>query len=454
MERTYKNSLEKVQELKRKIEDTLRKWQKSADKNPFVIKGCRQCGKTFSVLKFARENYQHVVYLNFMHNPNLETAFEDTLEIDDIILNISALVKGAVFEPGKTCLIFDEIQECPKARTSLKFFKIDGRFDVIATGSLLGVKGYGDKKGQKASVPVGYETIEEMFPLDFEEFLWANDISETIINRLKQCLETKTPVPEALHQKMRQLLLQYVVTGGMPEAVNALISTHDINQVVNIQRTIINEYEDDMVKYAFDSDKSKIRECFESIPQQLSKDNKKFQYSLIQKKGKASQYAGSLQWIEDAGIICRCKNLEITELPLDGNAKNDVFKVYMADTGLFVSMLEDSTQFDILQGNLYGYKGAIFENLIADIFHKMKRHLYYFRKDSGLEVDFVMRYKGECVLVEVKASDGNTKSTRTILSHPEKYHVKTAIKLGDYNIGEKNGITTLPHYLAFLLREY
>lgn len=448
-----KNSLEKVERLKRKIEETLKNWKSSGTKKPLVIKGCRQCGKTFSVLKFAEENYEHSVYLNFVQNPNFALAFDGAMEIDEIILNLSAMIRGAVFEPKKTCIIMDEIQECPKARTSLKFFALDGRFDVVATGSLLGVKGYGKKNGQKASVPVGYETVEEMYPLDFEEFLWANGISQSIINRLKKCLDDETPVPDALHQKMRQLLLQYTVTGGMPEAVNQLIKTHDMSKVLEIQRTIVGEYEDDMVKYAWDSDKSKIRECFESVPRQLSRENKKFQYSQIRKNAKASQYDGSLQWIEDAGIICRCRNLEITELPLDGNAKDDVFKVYMADTGLFVSMLEEGTQFDILQGNLYSYKGAVFENLIADIFHKMERKLYYFRKDSGLEVDFVMRYKGECTLVEVKASNGNTKSTKTILAHFDKYHVKNAIKLGDYNIGRKDNMLILPHYLAFLLRE-
>ena len=197
-----------------------------------------------------------------------------------------------------------------------------------------------------------------------------------------------------------------------------------------------------------------IKECFKSIPKQLSKENKKFQYSVVKKGGKASCFRGSLEWIEDAGIIVRCHNLDLPELPLDGNAIPDVFKVYMQDSGLFVSMLEDGTQFDILQGNLYGYKGAIFENLVADVFTKMGRKLYYFRKDSGLEVDFVIRYKGEATLIEVKATTGNAKSTSTILSHPEKYHVKNAIKLGDYNVGRKDKILTIPTYMCFLLKEF
>lgn len=262
------------------------------------------------------------------------------------------------------------------------------------------------------------------------------------------------PVQEALHKRMRQLILQYVVVGGMPDAVQTFADTKQMDAVLQIQRDIIRSYEDDMVKYADKKDKSRIKECFQSIPKQLSKENKKFQYSVVKKGSTSSNYAGSLQWIEDAGIIVRCYNLSITELPLDGNAENDVFKVYMCDSGLFVSMLEEGTQFDILQGNLYGYKGAIFENLIADIFSKMGRKLYYYHKDSGLEVDFVIRYKGECTLVEVKASTGNTKSTKTILNHPEKYHVTQAIKLGDYNVGRSERILTLPLYMAFLINEY
>ena len=435
--------------LQRKIDNILREWKTKEDKKPLVVKGCRQCGKTFSVKNFASQNYDNVIYINFMEMDEYNIAFEKSRRIDDIILNITTIMEDKVkFEAGNTCLILDEIQECPEARASLKFFKLDGRFDVIATGSLLGVKGYGHSK---ASIPVGYETIVNMYPLDFEEFLWAYGIPSAAIDKLRECMESVTPVPEAIHNRMRQLLLYYTIVGGMPEVVQSFVSTKNMQTVLEIQRNIIDQYEDDMLKYADDSDKPRIRECFESIPKQLAKENKKFQYSMLRKGVKACQFAGRLQWIEDAGIICRCHNLSITELPLDGNAIEEVFKVYMVDTGLFVSMLEDGTQLDILRGNLFGYKGAIFENLIADIFTKMRRKLYYFRKDSGLEVDFVIRYEGECTLIEVKASSGNVKSTKTILAHPEKYHVHRAIKLGDVNIGQSGQMTILPLYMAFLL---
>ena len=436
--------------LRRKIQDTLLQWKKTPGHKPLVIKGCRQCGKTFSVREFAKKYYKHEVYLNFLQDSSYASVFSGSLEVNHLVMMMSALLPDAVFEAGTTVIILDEIQDCPDARTALKFFHLDGRFDVICTGSLLGVRGYGK---EPKSVPVGYETVIDMFPLDFEEFLWANGISEPMISVLEEYLRKESPVPEALHNRFRQLLLQYVVVGGMPEAVQLFVDTKQVGSVLQLQRDIIRSYEDDMIKYADKKDKGRIAECFQSIPKQLSKENKKFQYSVVRKGGTAAQYAGSLQWVEDAGIISRCYNLTLPELPLDGNAIEDIFKVYMKDTGLLISMLEDGTQFDVLQGNLYGYKGAIFENLIADFFAKMGRKLYYYHKDSGLEIDFVIRWRGECVLVEVKAETGNAKSAATILKHPEKYHVNQCIKLGNYNVGRSGKILTLPLYMGFLLYE-
>ena len=396
-----------------------------------------------------------MVYLDFFLNPQYKSIFDDSLEIDNILVNISTLLPNVRIVPGDTCFVFDEIQDCPRARTSLKFFKIDGRFDVICTGSLLGVSGYRSQDTEDdrfAPVPVGYEKIVDMYPMDFEEWLWANGIQEAVFRKLEDCLSSLVPVPEVIHRRMTQLLQQYVIVGGMPRAVTTFMETHNIQEVVSVQNAIIEGYKTDMLKYAPQPDKPRIRECFESIPKQLSRENKKFAYAQVRANGRGRDYQGSLQWIEDAGIIRKCYNLEIPELPLDGNAISEQFKVYMADTGLFISMLERETAHDILNGNLLGYKGAIFENLIADIFGKMGRKLYYYRKDSGLEVDFVMRYDGECTLVEVKASSGNVKSTKTILAHPEKYHVSRAIKLGNYNLGTSDQVTTLPLYMAFLLK--
>lgn len=428
-------------------------WKEDPDRKPLVVKGCRQCGKTSSVLDFARKNYKNVVYIDFHAQKELCSLFDGSLQTDYLTVAISAAVPSARFEEGKTCLVFDEIQDCPQARASLKFFKLDGRYDVICTGSLLGVSGYKASESN-TSIPVGYEDIVDMYPMDFEEWLWANGIQDSVVEILKSSLDEEKPVPKVIHDRMRQLMLEYIIVGGMPEAVKTFFAKHDINRVVTIQRNIIEDYKTDMVKYAYQVDRSRIRECFESIPRQLSKENKKFTYSAVRKGGRSKEYVGCLQWIEDAGIIRRCYNLSITELPLSGNAMYDSFKVYMADTGLFVSMLDEGTQSDILQGRLFGYKGAIFENAVADILGKMGRKLYYFHKTDGIEIDFVMRYDGQCTPLECKARTGNAKSLSTLMKHPEKYHVHSAIKLGDYNVGRTGQLLTLPLYMGFLLTKY
>ena len=442
---------------KRKIEDCLVRWKENPHHKPIIIKGVRQCGKTSSVKAFAQANYAHVVYLDFRAHPEYKQFFQPNLDVNEIIMRISATLPSQVIEPSNTCFVFDEVQDCPMARASLKYFCLDGRYDVLCTGSLLGVNGYKTKEEQKeedeASIPVGFENIVNMYPMDFEEWLWANGIREEHIDILRKHFQAETPVDEAIHMRFRQLLLQYVFVGGMPEAVSTFLTSQQVGPLLEVQRQIIDSYEADMIKYARTEDKPRIRECFESIPKQLAKENKKFTYTVVRSNGRGKDYAGSLQWIEDAGIIRRCYNTTITELPLDGNSIRDQFKVYMADTGLFVSMLEEGTASSIIQGQLGAYKGAIYENLIADIFGKMGRKLYYFHKDSGLEIDFLMRYKGECVLVECKARTGNAKSLQTVLKHPEKYHVNQAIKLGDYNVGHNENVLTIPLYMAFLLTD-
>lgn len=449
--------------LNRKIEDTLAQWKDTVGHKPLVIMGIRQCGKTFITRHFAETHYKTVVYINFIKQSELITAFTGAKDVNTILLNLSAQISGLTFTEGNTCFIFDEIQECPEARTSLKFFKEDGRFDVIATGSLLGVQGYGNElkkqhrrqAGTKEpginSIPVGSEYIVDMHPLDFEEFLWANGLSTDVIGILANCYAEEKPVPAGIHLAMRNLLNLYIAVGGLPDAVNAFLTTNNMNEVSKVYQSILKEYRDDMVKYAPERDKPNIRECFNSIPKQLAKENKKFQYNKVKSGGRGGTFAGSLQWLEDAGIICRCYNIDITGLPMEGNARENIFKVYMADIGLLVEMLGEGTRADILLGNLGGFKGAIFENLMADTLHKKAQKLYYFQKDTGLELDFLVRMNGECVPLEVKAKSSKAKSARTVLNHPEKYNVKQIIKFGDYNIGREGQILTLPTYMQFLL---
>lgn len=443
--------------FKRKIEYQLESWLEDSAHKPIIIKGVRQCGKTSSVKDFAKKHFKNVVYLDFREHPEYKKFFIPNLDVDSIIMRITAAMPDAEIEPRNTCFIFDEVQDCPRARGALKYFHLDGRYEVMCTGSLLGVNGYKTKEEQEdeeaSSIPVGFEEIVNMHPMDFEEWLWANGIRQMHVDYLKKCYANLTPVDTAIHDRFRELLRLYVIVGGMPEAVTTFIETKQIGKVLNIQRRIIDEYKADMIKYALPADKSRIRECFESIPAQLAREYKKFAYVAVRPGARGRDYAGSLQWIEDAGIIRRCYNVDITELPLDGNKIQSEFKVYMADIGLLVSMLEEGTQSNILEGDLLGYKGAIYENLLADIFSKMGRKLYYYHKNGGIELDFLIRHKGRCTPVECKATTGNAKSLRTVLNHPEKYKVEMAVKLGDYNVGMKDNLLTLPMYMAFLLNE-
>lgn len=443
---------------KRKIENILLAWLQDSYHKPLVVKGVRQCGKTSSVMDFAHKHFKNIVYLDFREHPDYKKFFTPNLEIDSIVMRITAAMPRAKIEAGETCFIFDEIQDCPGARGSLKYFHLDGRYEVMCTGSLLGVNGYkspGEKKNEEeeSSIPVGFEDIVDMYPMDFEEWLWANGIKDIHLGYLQKCLSDERPVEEALHDRFRELLHQYIVVGGMPEVVTTFLSTKQIGKVLAVQRRIVDEYKSDMVKYAHAADKSRIRECFESIPAQLAREYKKFSYTIVRPGGRGRDYAGSLQWIEDAGIIRRCYNTRITELPLDGQRIQSEFKVYMADIGLLVSMLEEGTQSSVLQGDLLSYNGAIKENFLADIFGKMGRKLYYFHKDGGVELDFLMRYRGKCTPVECKTTTGNAKSMGTVLKHPEKYHVTSALKLGDYNVGRKQQLLTMPLYMAFLLTD-
>lgn len=306
---------------------------------------------------------------------------------------------------------------------------------------------------KKASIPVGFEDIITMYPMDFEEWLWANGVKTIVLDYIRQCYEAEVPVDESVHETMRQHLLNFVTVGGMPEVVTTFMETHNFGQVLRVQRRIVEEYKGDMLQYAAQEDKGRIVECFDSIPSQLAREYKKFTYSVVKKNARGRDYAGCLKWIEDAGIIRRCYNMQITELPLEGQKIAEEFKVYMSDIGLLVSMLEDGTQASIQMGQLGMYKGAVYENLVADILGKMERKLYYFHKDTGLELDFVIRYKGECVPLECKARTGNAKSLSTVLKNKPVYHVNQALKLGDYNVGREGNLLTLPMYMGYLITD-
>lgn len=443
--------------FKRKIINEFKSWKDSTGKKKaLVVKGMRQIGKTFSVLDFAKAEFKNVIYINFKENDSARQIFDGDLSVDRITMDISALFPKSRFEAGKTVLIFDEIQECANARASIKPFMEDGHYDIIATGSLLGIKGYNNKKTK--GIPTGFERIVYMKPMDFEEFLWAKGVGENVIDYLKKCLAYKTPVSAATHNAMLRYFKEYLCVGGLPYIVDRFVSTGDMNVVYREQHDILEEYKDDFGKHLDENENEKtdlhllarINRVFDSIPSQLAKENNKFVYASLEKGARAEKYQAAIQWLYDCGIVNICYNLSNISDPLEGNKIDSVFKLYMQDSGLFTAMLEKGSAFKILNGELGIYKGAIFENIIADCFSKQNRPLYYFHKNSGLEIDFVTKVAGKTALIEVKATTGNTKSADTVLKNPQ-YEVDICYKLSENNIGVSGNKITLPYYMAFLL---
>lgn len=430
--------------LERKIYSELMEWKKNPNKMSLIIKGARQVGKTFIIDKFARENYENYIYINFIENPRYKAIFDGDLDIESIIKQMTLRIPNFKIVPKKTIVFLDEIQNCPNARTALKFLSIDKSFDVIASGSLLGIN-----YKEVDSFPVGYTEQLEMHSLDFEEFLWANGVPKEGVDYIKEYFDKKEVVPKAMHERMMSLFKEYIVVGGMPQVVNDFIQNHNFANVLKIQKAIINDYLDDIAKYAESPEKTKARACFLSIPKHLAKDYKKFRYSLVTPSGSSRKYEGSLMWLYDAGIINFCYNLALPELPFEGNSRSDTFKVYMRDTGLLMAMLDEGSQEEIIDGNLGIYKGAIYENIIADIFTKKQKKLYYFEYNSTLEIDFFIRYNKKATAIEVKSS-GNSKS-KSIESVMKKYKVENGIKLAPSNYRNKDGIDIFPIYMAIFL---
>ena len=446
--------------FERKIYNDIISWYESLKikKRALIIKGLRQIGKTTIVRKFCEEHYENVVYIDFMHNTSVKSLFDKDLNVNDLIISLSASNLGAKFIPYKTIIIFDELQECANARSAIKPFMEDGRFDLICTGSLLGLRGY-NKKVSKG-VSTGFEKVITMKPMDFEEYLWAIGLEKSVIDYVKKSFEDKTQVIPNVNEKLMKYFKEYLCVGGLPDVVNVFNLTHDLTQVREIQQSILESYKDDFGKHLNkeevqeinQTELTKIMQVYKSIPNQLAKENKKFQYKLVASNAKARSHSNAIMWLEEFGLICKCHNLYNLELPLDGNKDEDTFKIYVTDTGLFIAMLEDGTTDNIINGDLKVYKGAIFENIIADAFNKLHKDLYYYHKSSGLEIDFVTRYNNELTLIEVKSNNGNAKSLKEVLNNKDKYDISSNFKLADTNIGTTNGINTIPLYMAFLIK--
>ena len=445
--------------LKRSITSLLQKWRERDNHHPLIVRGLRQTGKTFSVRQFGDENYDNVVYLDLRANRNIHSAFDGDFSVDEMIVAISARIPSARFVPGKTLIILDEIQDCPNARSSLKYWDLDGRFDVIATGSFLGVKGF--RKPYVRGVPVGYEEQITMYPLTFIEFLDNLGISENVVEYIKKSLTGVTPIMPAVHDAMRNYYLQYLIVGGMPEAVNIFLNTHDLNQVREKQKQILQSIRDDFGRQFDTKGNEKINEvlklraeaCLDSLPAQLSKDYKKFKYSLVDAKGNSPEKADGLQYLVDLGLVYKSYNLREISIPLEANKIDTEFKVFMADTGLLISMLEFEAAEKVLKGELGAYKGAIAENMVASTTAANNIPIYYYRGSNGSpELDFIYSENGEAVIVECKSSNNRATSMKYVLEHPNKYGKHKGIKIADANVGNTGLFITYPLYaLEFIL---
>ena len=437
--------------IHRKADDFLAAWKADPAHLPLIVAGARQIGKTETVLNFGHDNYANVVCLNFIEEPMYKAITEDGYSVAAILKYITRLDPSKAFLPGETLIVFDEIQEAPDVATTLKFFALDGRFDVICTGSLLGVH-----YRRIHSVSVGYKTDFEMHSLDFEEFLWAVGYDEDLMQDLLDHMETLTPLPEGLRRRLEGLFLDYCVLGGMPAVVSRYLETGTFTGTLDMQKQIVRDYEDDIRKYSEGLDQARLASVFRSVPAQLARENKKFMYGAVRKGGRSKDYLGCIEWLEDAGVVNTCYALGIPALPLSGNKDESKFKLYFADTGLLVSQMDEDSQYDLRANkNLGTYKGALYENMAAEALTKQGYGLYYYKKeDSTLEEDFFVRCADDLVPVEVKAGNSQAKTLGELIRSSRYPEIRWGIKFVHGNIGRMNGVFTFPYFCLFLLRRY
>ena len=451
LEWEYKKDQENGMYLKRKVDQYLEKWKQNNGRNPLIIKGARQIGKTESILHFAEKYYKNVVYINFVLEQKYKTVTADGYSADNIIKNISLIDPGKKFAAGETLIIFDELQEFPDIATTLKFFKIDDRFDVICSGSLLGIN-----YNKIHSNSVGYKTDYEMFSMDFEEFLWAKGYDDSHTEGILDHMKSGKPFSDAEMLVYKRLFLDYCILGGMPAVVKLYMETNTFSGTLEMQNQIRMDYEEDVRKYAQGLDQTRILSVYRSVPVQLAKENKKFQLSKVAKNARSREYSGCIEWLKDAGVVAVCNCLNYPELPLKGNYDEDKFKLYYPDTGLLISTLDDEAQEDLRANkNLGVYKGALYENFVAEAFIKQGLGLYYYVKENAtLEEDFFVRTTDELVPVEVKSNNNRSRSLTRLIANENYGDIHWGIKLADGNLGVENKIYTFPYFCAFLMKRY
>lgn len=437
--------------LKRKIDKYLTDWKNRSDKKPLIIKGARQIGKTRSVEWFAGQNYASVIEINFIEQKKYREIFNDGFEVDAILKNISLLNPELKFIPGNTIFFFDELQACPNCATSLKFFKLDGRFDVICSGSLMGIS-----YNEIESNSVGYKEDYEMHSMDFEEFMWAKGYNDEFMADLLSHMLDVRPLSELQMDTLMSLFRDYVIIGGMPEVVSTYVRNKNFSGTLDIQRQLLKDYEEDITKYVEGLDKAKVKAVYNHISTFLAKENKRFQITKIARNARNRDYMGCVEWLADAGVVNVCYCLNQPELPLKGNYDPKMYKIYFKDTGLLIASLDEEAQEDLRANkNLGTYKGAIYENIVGDMLVKQGYRLFYYHSDRpALEMDFFIRDADSLIPVEVKANDGATASLNRLLNDDKYDDVKYGIKLGYRNIGFNGKFYIFPYFLTFLLRRF
>jgi len=437
--------------LRRKVDDFLRTWKNNPDRKPLIIKGARQIGKTRSIEWFANQNYTNVIAINFIEQKKYRDIFNDGYEVDAILKNISLLNPELRFTAGQTLFFFDELQACPNCATSLKFFKNDGRFDVICSGSLMGIN-----YREIESNSVGYKEDYEMHSMDFEEFLWAKGYADDFVADLFKHMLHVQPLSSLQMDILFEAFRDYVTIGGMPEVVKTYIKNKNFSGTLGIQKQLLKDYEEDITKYVDGIDKAKVKAVYNHISTFLAKDNKRFQITKIAKNARNRDYIGCVEWLGDAGVVNICYSMNHPELPLKGNYDPKLYKIYFKDTGLLIASLDEEAQEDLRANkNLGTYKGAIYENAVGDMLVKQGYQLYYYHHDKpSLEMDFFVRDADSLIPVEVKANDGATPSLNTLLKEGQYPDIKYGIKLGYKNIGFNGKFYTFPYFLTFLLKRF
>ena len=436
--------------LNRKIDSFLSAWKQRENHLPLIVKGARQIGKTSSIRHFS-ESYGNFVEINFVTEPQFRRIFDKSFKPDDIIKEITLIDTSKKFVAGDTLLFFDELQACPNCATSLKFFKLDGRYDVICSGSLMGIN-----YNEIESNSVGFKEEYEMYSLDFEEFLWANGYSNSQIDDLYAHMCDLKPFTPLEMEVMLDLFRTYMVVGGMPAVVDEYVSQKNFSGILRMQKMLLRNYEEDITKYASGLDKGKIKNVYDNIPVFLAKDNKKFQISKIAKNARNRDYIGTADWLQDAGIVNICYCLDVPEMPFRGNYNPTNYKLYFADTGLLIASLDEESQVDLRANrNFNTCKGAIYENVIAEILVKSGYKLFFYRNEkSTVEMDFFVRDADTVVPVEVKATNNATASLNNLIEKDLYPEIRYGIKFCDKNIGYNGKFYTFPYFLAFLLHRY